>query len=161
MEGQISQLSLEGCPRAGRRAGGGPVGGGGRTRRRQESFWSHMQNPVQYTKFFSSPVPSVDCVMRGSSVVKFLPLGYDPLADRPDSPSPSPTPTSRRMVEPPTLRTPALRHPSLTRAPHAHTRQIRRSALKRKEKMGRRRPAGGTPRLCNTPQRGCHRRSCA
>ena len=32
---------------------------------------------------------------------------------------------------------------------------------KRKEKMGRRRPAGETPRLCNTPERGCHRRSCA
>ena len=30
-----------------------------------------------------------------------------------------------------------------------------------KRKMGRRRPAGETPRLCNTPERGCHRRSCA
>ena len=63
---------------------------------------------------------------------------YDPLADRPDFPSPSPTLTSRQMVEPPALRAPALRRPSptlLTHPRHAHTRQTRRSALKRKEKI--------------------------
>ena len=48
------------------------------------------------------------------------PAHYNPLADRPDSPSPSPTLTSRRMVEPLALRTPALIHPSLARTPDTH-----------------------------------------
>ena len=71
---------------------------------------------------------------------------YDPLADCPDSPSPSPTLTSRRMVEPLALRAPALRCPSLTlltHPRHAHTRQTRRSALKRKRKNGKEETASG------------------
>ena len=86
-------------------------------------------------------------------------------ADRPFPPPRSPLECSgprqaaRRWASAPHAPAPLpLTH---TQARHAHTRQTRRPALKRKEKMGRRRPAGETPRLCNTPERGCHRRSCA
>ena len=120
---------------------------------------SKPRNPRQ----MSQPVPParLDLVRRESGGYPVRTVGYDPLAVPPDSPSPSPAPTSRRMVEPLTSRAPVPRHPSLTHPRHAHTRQTRRSALKRKEKIRRRRPVGETPRLCNTPERGCHRRSCA
>ena len=94
---------------------------------------------------------------------------------RPGAATPTPTAPSPLLVPPsnapdpdkppdvgPLPRTlPPLLPLTHTQARHAHTRQTRRPALKRKEKMGRRRPAGETPRLCNTPERGCHRRSCA
>ena len=86
------------------------------------------------------------------------PTSHSPLLDPSSNSS---APTSRPTLG---LR-PARPCPSPPRAHtlarHAHTRQTRRPALKRNEKMGRRRPAGETPRLCNTPGRGCHRRSCA
>ena len=81
----------------------------------------------------------------------------------PDADRPFPPPRSRLELSGP--RQAARRYGPLPRTPspllplahtqarHAHTRQTRRPALKRKEKMGRRRPAGETPRLCK-PQRG-------
>ena len=55
--------------------------------------------------------------------------------------------------------------PTLTHTrTHTHRRASvarRHTQLKRKRKKGMRRPAGEPPRLCNTPERGCHRRSCA
>ena len=85
---------------------------------------------------------------------------YDPLADRPDFPSPSPTPTSQRMVEPPTLRTPVLRRPSLTlltHPRHALKRQTRRCqalcSQKEKKKWEGGDQRGRLPAYA-TPQRG-------
>ena len=86
------------------------------------------------------------------------PTAHSPLLVPPsNSPAPTSCPTlglcpARPCPSPPRAH---------TQARHARTRQTRRPALKRNEKMGRRRPAGETPRLCNTPERGCHRRSCA
>ena len=68
-------------------------------------------------------------------------------------PSNSPDPDKPPDVGPLPRTPPPLLPLARTPARHAHTRQTRRPALKRKEKMGRRRPAGETPRLCK-PQRG-------
>ena len=90
------------------------------------------------------------------------------VADRPFPPPRSPLEFSgprqaaRRWASAPHAPAPSAPR-SRPQARHAHTRQTRRPALKRilriqaplkrKEKMGRRRPAGETPRLCK-PQRG-------
>ena len=79
-------------------------------------------------------------------------------ADRPFSPPRSPLECSgprqaARRCGPLPCTPPPLLPLAHSQARHAHTRQTRRPALKRKEKMGRRRPAGETPRLCK-PQRG-------
>ena len=86
---------------------------------------------------------------------------------RPVASTPTPTAHSPLLVPPsnapdpdkppdvgPLPRTPPPLLPlAHTPARHAHTRQTRRPALKRKRKKGMRRPAGETPRLCK-PQRG-------
>ena len=99
-----------------------------------------------------------------------------PLISRPARPRSSPprshtrTPHSHPLSDfgEPTTADPPPHAPSPLTTPQpqphpplAHTGQLRPSARKRKEKKGMRRPAGETPRLCNTPERGCHRRSCA
>ena len=68
-------------------------------------------------------------------------------------PSNSPDPDKPPDVGPLPRTPPPLLPLAHTPARHAHTRQTRRPALKRKRKKGMRRPAGETPRLCK-PQRG-------
>ena len=80
------------------------------------------------------------------------------VADRPFSPPRSPLECSgprqaARRYGPLPRTPPPLLPLAHTPARHAHTRQTRRPALKRKRKKGMRRPAGETPRLCK-PQRG-------
>jgi len=82
-------------------------------------------------------------------------LGTDPMK-KPDYIGQAPTDVELLPRTPPPPSAPH-EHPGPTRTYKTNPAFL----LSKEKEKAMRRPAGETPRLCNTPGRGCHRRSCA